>query len=416
MRERAVRTDAEVRALRCPDRLAVAEVFFHDPKLPGFHLRVYPSGRKVFYLLYRHVGRRHRVKVGLYSPPEFGLADARLKANRMLASVTQGDDPAGRLAEVRRTENVGSLYADFDQEVVKRFPFKTRANWRGTSKRLLREIGRLPVSATDEICSRVMDLHKQVGHEEGKEALARRIFQHACRLFRWAIEERRLKPSQFPFAGLKSRFKDKKRVRYYNPEEIQRLIEAIKRAPTFDRCYFLLLWYTGCRRGALASMRWAEIVPDHTSRATWLWYRSVSKNGDPLEIPLSSHAVQVLDELRALTDHMEYVFPARRADGTTGHRSDSWKPVKRLQAESGVEDFKNHDIRRTVSTYLTRNLDVPTDVVTAILNHRLSGPGSNEHYVQALPVRRMRAALEAWGAYLKGTVSDRPLEPESVAS
>ncbi|MND02729.1 hypothetical protein D3C83_222140 [compost metagenome] len=48
-----------------------------------------------------------------------------------------------------------------------------------------------------------------------------------------------------------------------------------------------------------------------------------------------------------------------------------------------------------------RTLDVPTDVVTAILNHRLGGPKANENYVQALPVRRMRVALENWGDYLR---------------
>jgi hypothetical protein len=67
-----------------------------------------------------------------------------------------------------------------------------------------------------------------------------------------------------------------------------------------------------------------------------------------------------------------------------------------------VSDFTNHAVRKTISTYLTRSLDVPTDVVTAILNHRLPGPKANENYIQALPVRRMREALEAWGRHLEG--------------
>jgi integrase len=266
-----------------------------------------------------------------------------------------------------------------------------------------------------------MTLHKRIGLEEKKETLAHTVFKHASRFFRWAVEERRLKPSQFPLSGMKSRFKDKKRTRYFDPDEIQRLLQAINEPATWwpvgvkpdevtqrdkvraavHRCYFLLLWYVGCRRGALASLRWEEIKPDHASPGQWLWYRRTSKNSDPLEIPLSSYGIKVLNELRTLTGGEGYVFPAQRRDGTTGHRSESWKAVTRLQEASGVRDFTNHAIRKTISTYMTRVLDIPGDVVTAILNHRLLGPKANENYIQALPVRRMRDALERWGRHLE---------------
>ena len=149
-------------------------------------------------------------------------------------------------------------------------------------------------------------------------------------------------------------------------------------------------------------MHWDEIKPDHVTKDRWLWYRATSKNNDPLEIPLSSYATKILDELKEITGGKGFVFAAQRRDGTTGHRSDSWKPVERLQAASGVSDFTNHAVRKTITTYLTRALDVPTDVVTAVLNHRLPGPKANENYIHALLVRRMRDALETWGAYLSG--------------
>ena len=62
-------------------------------------------------------------------------------------------------------------------------------------------------------------------------------------------------------------------------------------------------------------------------------------------------------------------------------------------------------MRKTVSTYMTRTLDVPNDVVTAILNHRLPGPAANENYIRALPVRRMRDALETSGGHLEQLVA-----------
>lgn len=397
-----IRTDAQVRAMHCTPPRAVEEFSIGDPQIPGFALRVYASGRKVFYVVYRVGRHRERLKLGIYTPQVFGLADARAAAKQALAKIIQGGNPAGARAEERRAEDVGGLYEAFEREVVARFPARTQANWRGTSRRLLREVGDLPLTATDAICDRVMALHKRVGITEGKESLAKRVFQHAARLFRWAVEERRIKPSQYPLAGMRSRFQDKKRTRYYDPDEIRRLFEAMDQAAFLDRCFFRLLWYTGSRRGALAAMRWDEIRPDHTAPGEWLWYRQVSKNGDPLEVPLSAHAMTVIESLRPTAGDSAFIFPSQRADGLTGHRSDSSKPVQRLRGASGVADFTNHDIRRTISTYLTRTLDVPTDVVTAILNHRLPGPKANENYVQALPVKRMRAALEAWARHLDG--------------
>jgi integrase len=417
---KGIRTDLEIRALTCPDDVPFIEESLRDPRLPGLKIRAYRGGRKVFFLVYRFNREKRRLKVGLYSPPEFGLAAARREASSKLASIAQGQDPAGVVAEERAADDVRSLYAEFEKEVVKRFPPKTRANWRGTSARFLPAIGALPITATDEICDRVIALHKRIGFDEEKETLAHTVFKHVSRFFRWAVAERKLKPSQFPLSGMRSRFKDKKRTRYYDPDEVRRLLQATSDPRTWwpegvdpdkitardreralvHRCYFLLLWYTGCRRGALASMAWSEIKPDHVTSGQWLWYRPTSKNSDPLEIPLSSYAMNALDELRAVTGATGFVFRSQRSDGTTGHRSDSWKPVERLQRASGVSDFSNHAIRKTISTYMTRALDISSDVVTAILNHRLLGPKANENYIQALPVRRMRHALESWGRHL----------------
>jgi len=434
-----ISTDAEIRALTCPEGAASVEYSLRDPRLPGLTVRAYPAGRKVFFLVYRFNRERRRLKLGLYSPPGFGLAAARLAAGAKLATITMGADPAATASEARRAIDVRALYEQFELEVVLRFPPKTRVNWSGTSRRFLAEIGSLPLTATDEICDRVMALHKRIGFEEKKETLAHTLFKQVARFFRWAIEERRLQPSQFPLSGMRSRFKDKKRTRYFDPQEIARLLCAIsdpstwwpegvepdkvakkdKQRAAIHRCYFLLLWYAGCRRGALASLRWDEIKPDHASPGQWLWYRRTSKNSDPLEIPLSSHAIRVLDELRALTRGDDFVFPTRRKDGTTGHRSESWKAVTRLQEASGVRDFTNHAVRKTISTYMTRTLDVPADVVTAILNHRLLGPKANENYIQALPVRRMREALDVWARHLDEIVGrarpDSTLNSKSLA-
>jgi hypothetical protein len=59
-----------------------------DQLLPGFHVRVSSTGRKVFYLATRVHGRMRRIKIGVH--PIVSLADAREKARQILRDVQLG--------------------------------------------------------------------------------------------------------------------------------------------------------------------------------------------------------------------------------------------------------------------------------------------------------------------------------------
>ena len=62
-----------------------------DGKLPGFGVRVSPSGQKSFVLMYYVHGRKRRATLGRY--PHLSLAKARAKALSMLGQVANGADP-----------------------------------------------------------------------------------------------------------------------------------------------------------------------------------------------------------------------------------------------------------------------------------------------------------------------------------
>src|SRR5580704_19650449 len=72
-----------------------------DTDLPGFGVRVMPSGRRFFLIQYRRHGRTRRVMIGQFGPVT--AENARREATRLLGQVRgAGEDPAA----VRDTERL----------------------------------------------------------------------------------------------------------------------------------------------------------------------------------------------------------------------------------------------------------------------------------------------------------------------
>ena len=149
-------------------------------------------------------------------------------------------------------------------------------------------------------------------------------------------------------------------------------------------------------------MEWKEIDGD-----LWTLPGARTKNGRVHVVPLSEMALKELDQDPRL--HKLYVFPSPKGKnqpisntgkavrGTNGKK----KPGRNIRAESEVKDFTPHDLRRTLSTGLTK-LGFSRFIVDRLLNH--VEPGVGGVYDRHDYLKEKTEAAEAWGRHLRSII------------
>ncbi|MFA7602108.1 MAG: integrase arm-type DNA-binding domain-containing protein, partial [Novosphingobium sp.] len=83
------------------------DYFVWDDLLPGFGVRVWPSGKKVFVAQYRSGRRTRRIKIGLVGA--LNVEEGRKQAKVILGDVARGEDPQEDRITKRKSLTVSEL-------------------------------------------------------------------------------------------------------------------------------------------------------------------------------------------------------------------------------------------------------------------------------------------------------------------
>jgi integrase len=370
-----------------------------DEEADGLVLRVAASGSRSWCVLYR-IGRRfRRFTLGKY--PTVGLADARTRARKALYEVSLGQDPAQQKSESRDAITFGQLGAEYLEKYAK--PKKRSAP---EDERILNKYLHVlsPIRAKDikrpQIREILEDLAKNTPYQANKTlAVVRKVFN-------WAISRDYLEVN--PCHLLAPPGEEKERDRVLSEEELKSIWTALDREDPWIAGVFRLLLLTAQRSGEVRSMRWDEISKEGEDMWWWKIPAERAKNGMAHRVPLSAPALRILETLRkeAQESNSErrksspWVFLSAR--GTTECVSDIHKASGRIRVNSKVEDFRPHDLRRTVASLMTGS-GISRLVVSKILNHVESGV--TKVYDRYGYDSEKREALDAWCRKLMVIVS-----------
>jgi integrase len=378
-------TDREIRYAKVPAGLNQREL--RDQRVQGLVLRVYKTGKRVWFVFYRRKedNRRRYLKLGAY--PGISLAQARELAEVELGKIAAGEDPqADRAAAREQTEvevetvaELSELYLERYAKAFKRPRGYAMDRWQ-LATYVLPQWGDRPIDGItkQDVRGLVQDLAEGRLAVKGKptKVAPRNLRALLSKLFDWAAEEGLLPGN--PAAGVKlpmpvrEHLKKGGRDRVLSDEEIGVLwkeldwLDALAarqyQAPVSAAAFRLIL-LTAQRPGEVFRMRWRDLE-DGT---WWVIPAEVAKNGEFNRVPLSPQARKILHWLRPHTGGSEWVLesPYKAGSHLTTVKTASHGIVKR----AGMRPWTPHDLRRTAVSKM-RALGVDRRVVQAILNHK----------------------------------------------
>jgi integrase len=418
---------------------------YWDRKLKGFGLLVTEAGAKSYVVQYR-AGRgrgspTRRVTIGKHGSP-WTPETAREAAERLLASVTHGADPAAERAAARKAAKAGPDTTRLFSTVLADWLNRDQAGNRSKAEveRLMRREVEPHWGALEIGTIRKRDVIALVDGiaDRGARTMANRTLAHVRRLFNWAASRDIIDAS--PAQHVEKPAAETRRDRTLSDDELAcvwRAAAAMGPHPFGAGVRLLLL--TGARRDEIFSARWGEI-----DGATLRLPADRSKSKDGRSIALTPRAVAVLETLPRVnafvltgggcrSDEARQRASAARgvddvAEGTPYQaigkskaaidtaiccaRRDAAEPSRKGEPLTDAErkahalpDWRLHDLRRTVATGMQR-LGVRLEVIEAVLGH-VSGSraGIVGVYQRHAFEAEAREALARWGAHVERLLS-----------
>lgn len=379
-------TNRTVAATRPRDR----DVFVWDDELPGFGLRVKPSGVKSYVIQYRN---RHndsrRITIGRHGV--IGPEKARRKAKKMLADVQDGADPATERKDDREAPTVAELAEKYLREhaAPHKKPRSVEEDQRLLRLHVLPALGRKKVAGITR--ADITGLHHAMRDTPGA---ANRTLALVSKMLNLA-EKWGLRPDGSNPCRHVDRYPERKMERFLSVDELGRLgavLAEAERTATELRSVIAavrLLMFTGARLGEILNLEWSHVDFERSCLRL-----PESKTGAKV-IHLNAPALEVLNGIER--DGSPWVIAGRDPDKPLVNLR---KPWHRIRAKAGLEGVRLHDLRHSfASVGAAGGLSLP--MIGALLGHTQAATTQRYAHLAADPLKqaadmigeRIRAAI-----------------------
>jgi integrase len=395
-------TDKACKSANCP--IDKARARFSDAG--GLYLEVSPAGSKRWFLKYRKEGKEMRLALGSY--PNVSLAEVRLKQSEAKALKHKGIDPV-------HDKKVGKLKAsreaiDNFEAIAREWHSKQKNNWsevhaktvmRRMEKDLFPWLGKRPMAQIHpmELLATLQKIEDRQAFETAHRVLdiARQVWEY------WLptvdVEQRNITE------GLKARlqpYRGKNFAAILDPKRFGELMRAIKhyKGGVVVRVALQLSVLVYQRPGNLRMMEWSEL---DLEASTWTipsakMKRSVQEKayGEAHVVPLPKQALALLESIKPITGHGQFVFPGER----NHDRPMSDNAIRSALYSLGFgEEQKPHAFRATARTMLVDELGLDPLMIEANLAHG-ARDRLGKSYNRTQYLKQRFEMVQQWADYL----------------
>ena len=317
-----------------------SDYFVWDSELPGFGVRVLPSGRKKFVLQYRYGKISRRMGIGQFGA--ITVDQARGLALQGLAKLRQNIDPLAEVRERRTAITVKELSERFDAEhIAVHLKATTAKEYRRNLKLFI-----LPAIGQKRILDVTRaDIAKFHHDSRDRPYQANRNIEIISKMFNLA-ELWGLRPDGTNPRRHIKKYPEKKRERFFSEGElgaIGRVLDEMEaeriELPSAIAAVRLLL-FTGCRLREIMTLKWSYVDLDRSAL-----HLPDSKTGAKI-VSIGNAAIEVLKKLDRDPDNAFVI--TGRVPGQ--HLTDLQPCWQRVRSRAGLKDARIHDIRHTFAS------------------------------------------------------------------
>lgn len=319
-------TKAELGALPLPP--TGKRFSFKDTRVKGLIVRVTANGAKTFQLYQKHQGRPVRVTLGTF--PDMTIENARKEATVAKGALAGGDNPNVEKNRLRKEITLGQLFELY----MERYSKIEKKSWAYDEREIKKFLSQWFNRKISDISKyEITTLHLRIRENNGLYQ-ANRMLERIRSMFNKAIEWDwdGVNPTQ----GIK-KFKEKSRDRYILPNEMPLLLTALEAEHNdVARDYIYISLFTGARKTNVLQMRWEQV--DWHNKT---WRIPDTKNGEPIEVPLSLKAEEVLERRLKAGNGSPWVFPSETSK--SGYLMDPKKAWIRIKQRATIEAWSQSD-------------------------------------------------------------------------
>jgi len=387
-------TDVQIRKKTCPTDKKQIKLYDGD----GLFVLIKSNGSKLWRMRYKMAGKEKALALGSY--PDVKLKEARRLTGEYNADVLRGVDPAMVRAKNKQKDDDGKPTFE---PVAREWMEQVSRDWVDKSAQKLTtwmEIDVFPYMGGmtfEEIEAPDVLLILRRVYAAGHEYKLRKLHSYFSRIFSFAISHGKAKRNpakDIVMRDLFGKVNSEHRPAFTTATDagkLMRMIEGYEGSHlTRDALKLMALMFT--RPGELRQMKWKEI--DFKAKQ---WRYFVSKTSVEHIVPLSEQALSILEGLKPISSHLEFVFIGARSV----HRPMSNNTMNGALRSMGIDtktEHCSHGFRAMARTLLAEK-GWNTDFIERQLCHK-ERDATVEAYARAKYLDDRCLMMQDWADYL----------------